>query len=49
MFKCYGDVCGYFCEIWNKVCMVEQGFDYDFVQDNQSFSVEVGIVWGLYF
>ena len=47
--KRHGDARGYFCETWNKARMAEHGFDYDFVQDNQSLSAEVGTVRGLHF
>jgi dTDP-4-dehydrorhamnose 3,5-epimerase len=47
--KRHGDARGYFCETWNKTRMAELGLDYDFVQDNQSLSAEVGTVRGLHF
>lgn len=40
---------GFFSEVYNKKKMVELGFDRDFVQDNQSLSVEQGVVRGLHY
>ena len=36
--KVFGDERGYFYEAYNKNTFHELGLDYDFVQDNQSFS-----------
>lgn len=47
--KRHGDARGYFCETWNKDRMAAHGLTYDFVQDNQSLSAEVGTVRGLHF
>lgn len=47
--KRHGDARGYFCETWNRERMAERGLHYDFVQDNQSLSAEVGTVRGLHF
>ena len=47
--KRHGDVRGFFCETWNKARMAEAGLDYDFVQDNQSLSSDVGTVRGLHY
>ena len=47
--KRHGDARGFFCETWNKARMAEAGLDYDFVQDNQSLSAEVGTVRGLHY
>ncbi len=45
----FGDHRGFFSETYNRRRLAEQGFDLDFVQDNQSLSVEVGVVRGLHF
>lgn len=45
----FGDARGFFSETWNRARMAEHGFDYDFVQDNQSLSAQVGTVRGLHF
>jgi len=45
----FGDARGFFSESWNRRVMAEQGFDYDFVQDNHSLSAQVGTVRGLHF
>ena len=47
--KRHGDARGFFCETWNKARMAEAGLDYDFVQDNQSLSSDVGTVRGLHY
>ena len=45
----FGDVRGFFSETWNRSDMVEHGLSYDFLQDNQSISEQVGTVRGLHF
>ena len=45
----HGDSRGFFSECWHKSRMTEAGFDYDFVQDNHSLSVEEGTLRGLHF
>ena len=45
----FEDVRGYFVETWNRKTLAEAGIDLDFVQDNQSFSSQVGTVRGLHF
>ena len=45
---CYGDDRGWFMETFNKKTLDELGFDFDFVQDNQSRSAK-GIIRGLHF
>jgi dTDP-4-dehydrorhamnose 3,5-epimerase len=45
----FGDHRGYFMESYNKKRFVEQGIDYDFIQDNQSLSVETGVIRGLHY
>lgn len=46
--KVFGDERGYFYEAYNKNTFRELGLDYDFVQDNQSFSRK-GVLRGLHF
>ena len=46
--KVFGDERGYFYEAYNKNTFHELGLDYDFVQDNQSFSRK-GVLRGLHF
>ncbi len=46
--KVYGDARGYFMETWNQQRYREAGFDWNFVQDNISFSRR-GILRGLHF
>lgn len=45
----FGDHRGWFMESWSKRKMEEAGLSYDFVQDNQSFSVQKGTLRGLHF
>jgi dTDP-4-dehydrorhamnose 3,5-epimerase len=47
--KKHGDHRGFFSETYNKKTLAEAGIDLDFVQDNHSLSVEVGVVRGLHF
>lgn len=44
-----GDRRGYFMEIWSTRNFEEMGLKYDFVQDNQSFSAQKGILRGIHF
>ena len=46
--KCFGDNRGYFMESYNKGAFEAAGFQYDFVQDNQSGSGR-GVLRGLHF
>lgn len=46
--KVFEDQRGYFFEAYNKNTFRELGLDYDFVQDNQSFSTK-GVLRGLHF
>lgn len=46
--KVFGDERGYFYEAYNKNTFHELGLDYNFVQDNQSFSKK-GVLRGLHF
>jgi dTDP-4-dehydrorhamnose 3,5-epimerase len=45
----FGDARGWFSEVWNKQTLAAAGLDYDFVQDNHSYSRDVGTVRGLHF
>lgn len=40
---------GFFTESWNRKRMAEAGLDYEFVQDNHSYSAESGTVRGLHY
>lgn len=46
--KVFEDSRGYFFEAYNKNTFHELGLDYDFVQDNQSYSIK-GVLRGLHF
>lgn len=46
--RVFKDARGYFFEAYNKDSFTEAGLDYDFVQDNQSFS-SYGVIRGLHF
>lgn len=45
----FGDGRGFFSETWNRARMAEAGLDFDFVQDNHSFSAQQGTVRGLHY
>ena len=45
----FGDARGWFSEVWNKQVLADHGITYDFVQDNHSYSRDVGTVRGLHF
>ena len=45
----FGDDRGYFSETFKKKAFLEAGIDADFMQDNQSLSVEAGTVRGLHY
>lgn len=47
--KRHGDARGFFSEVWKRSALQAQGFDVAFVQDNHSFSAEVGVLRGLHF
>ena len=47
--KRFGDDRGFFSEVWSRPAMARHGLDIDFVQDNHSFSAEVGTVRGLHY
>ena len=44
----FGDSRGFFSETWSEAKLAAQGFKEHFVQDNQSFSAQVGTVRGLH-
>jgi len=45
----FGDERGFFSETYRKVWFDDAGIDVGFVQDNHSFSAEIGTVRGLHF
>ena len=45
----FGDQRGYFMETWSTRNFGELGLEYDFVQDNQSFSAQKGTLRGIHF
>ena len=45
----FGDQRGYFMETWSTRNFEEMGLHYDFVQDNQSFSSQKGILRAIHF
>ena len=47
--KIHSDDRGFFSETYNARAMKESGIDGEFVQDNQSMSVDKGVVRGLHF
>lgn len=47
--KVFGDARGYFMESWSKRAFVQAGLDYDFVQDNHSYSAQRGTLRGIHF
>lgn len=47
--KRFGDERGWFSETWNAQRLKEAGIDLSFIQDNQSFSAETGVLRGLHF
>lgn len=47
--KRFGDARGFFCETWSAERMAAAGLDFNFVQDNHSFSEQVGTIRGLHF
>ncbi len=47
--KVFGDQRGYFMETYNKQAFHELGIDTVFVQDNQSYSAQKGILRGIHF
>jgi len=47
--KKFGDHRGFFSEVYSRRSWAEAGLDYDFVQDNHSYSAEAGVIRGLHF
>jgi dTDP-4-dehydrorhamnose 3,5-epimerase len=47
--KKFGDHRGFFCEVYSRKAWREAGLDYEFVQDNHSYSAELGVIRGLHF
>ncbi len=45
----FGDERGFFSETYNQKVFIENGIDAVFVQDNQSFSADKGVLRGLHF
>lgn len=45
----FGDARGWFSEVWNKQTLAANGITCDFVQDNHSYSRDVGTVRGLHY
>ena len=45
----FGDQRGYFMETYNKQAFAELGITTEFVQDNQSYSAQKGILRGIHF
>ena len=45
----FGDNRGWFMESWSGVQMRNAGFEYDFVQDNHSYSAKKGVLRGIHF
>lgn len=45
----FGDTRGFFSESWNRARMAQAGLDYDFVQDNHSWSARAGTLRGLHY
>ncbi len=44
----FTDERGYFCELWNRQTLAQNGVNIDFVQENQSFNKSVGTLRGLH-
>ena len=47
--KRFGDDRGFFAETYSRKKYLEYGIDFEFVQDNHSFSREIGTLRGLHF
>lgn len=47
--KKFGDHRGFFSEVYNCRTWAEAGLDFEFVQDNHSYSAEAGVIRGLHF
>lgn len=47
--RVFSDNRGYFMETWSRNAFLKEGLDYDFVQDNTSFSAIKGTLRGIHF
>jgi dTDP-4-dehydrorhamnose 3,5-epimerase len=47
--KKFGDLRGFFSEVYSRKALADAGITTDFVQDNHSLSVEVGVLRGLHY
>lgn len=47
--KRHGDARGFFAETWNTAALAQRGFEWTFVQDNQSLSKAKGTLRGLHY
>jgi len=47
--RAFGDHRGFFCETYNRRQFAALGPDVDFVQDNEAFSAQPGVLRGLHF
>ncbi|NSX56582.1 dTDP-4-dehydrorhamnose 3,5-epimerase [Parasulfitobacter algicola] len=47
--KRFGDARGFFSEVYNRKTLLDHGIDIEFVQDNHSLSVDVGVLRGLHY
>lgn len=45
----FGDIRGWFMETWSKTKFEASGLQFDFVQDNQSYSMHKGTLRGLHY
>ena len=45
----FGDARGWFSEVWSRKTLAAAGIEMDFVQDNHSYSRDMGTVRGLHF
>jgi len=45
----FGDARGFFSESWNRRAFAQAGLEFDFVQDNESLSVDAGTLRGLHY
>ncbi len=45
----FGDERGFFSESWNRRAFAQAGLEFDFVQDNESLSVDAGTLRGLHY
>jgi dTDP-4-dehydrorhamnose 3,5-epimerase len=47
--RVFGDHRGFFCETYSSRQLAAQGLDVGFVQDNEAFSAQAGVLRGLHF